>query len=158
MDYHEARIIKGENMFDKNKILTAVTADQAHVGQMGWVASSVRVLKWRVENEKPSELRNAWTTKEGLYPFYNLSRGIGHLFYPAPEPTYRPFKDALECISFLWNNHNQVVDMAGEVQLCAVFDNNGVMITRKDGSELWSFKYMLKQGYTIAGKPFGVEL
>ena len=144
-------------MFDKNKILTAVTADQAKIGTLGLFADCLYLLEKQVNsNEKLAKLKGIKSYSN--YPFIGEDNLEWMYYYPMQEESYRPFKDALECLSFLWNNHNQVVDMAGEVQLCAVFDNNGVMITRKDGSELWSFKYMLKQGYTIAGKPFGVEL
>ena len=42
--------------FDKNKILTVVTADQAKIGQKGWFASNVETLSRLVLEEQPKEL------------------------------------------------------------------------------------------------------
>ena len=39
--------------FDKSKILTVVTADQARVGQKGWFASNVETLSRLVLEEQP---------------------------------------------------------------------------------------------------------
>ena len=40
--------------FDKSKILTAVTADQAKIGQKGWFADDLKWLRNQVENNEPT--------------------------------------------------------------------------------------------------------
>jgi|GEM_PF-4730636 len=42
--------------FDKSKILTVVTADQAKVGDLGWFGDTLPFLKGRVGNEEPMRL------------------------------------------------------------------------------------------------------
>ena len=69
-------------MFDKNKVLTAVTADQAKVGDLGWFADDLEDLRKAVECIKPSEIGDI--RSESLsYRFVKDS--IEFLFfYPAP--------------------------------------------------------------------------
>lgn len=74
--------------FDKNKILTCVTADQAKVGMKGWIGSSVESLKSLVMGEAPlMELIEIDAREFAHVPFHASKYGWGILFYPAPEPT-----------------------------------------------------------------------
>jgi len=76
--------------FDRSKILTVVTADQAKVGQKGWFAYDLETLERKVARDKPSELIHVYG-EEQAYRFEKESNTCWSLFYPAPEPTYRPF-------------------------------------------------------------------
>jgi hypothetical protein len=140
--------------FDKSKIITQVTCDQVKVGDIGWVADTWKDVQ--IQTERCASCALDHIDPEEVFPFRCINLHYAQ-FYPAPKPTHRPFKDALECLAVLMDNHNYVADKAGQVSLCAVFDNASVMITRKNGINLWSFEFMLEQGYTIDGKPFGVK-
>ena len=72
--------------FDKNKILTVVTADQARVGQKGWFASNVETLSRLVLEEQPKELLG-FDRNNAVHAFKTAFQNHA-LFYPAPEPTY----------------------------------------------------------------------
>jgi len=73
--------------FDKNKVLTCVTADQARVGQKGWFGETLSSLEKRVEKEPPEVLERIWLSGDRRYIFMT-SNDSWSLFYPAPEPTY----------------------------------------------------------------------
>lgn len=73
--------------FDKSKVLTCVTADQARVGQKGWFGEILSVLEKRVEKEPPKVLERVWLSGEDRYIFRTNNEGWS-LFYPAPKPTY----------------------------------------------------------------------
>ena len=77
--------------FDKNKILTCVTADQANVGMNGWVADTLSVLMRRVKECHPTTI--AVITGESMEKRFVTDANVYALFYPAPEPSYRPFND-----------------------------------------------------------------
>ena len=72
--------------FDKNKILTVVTADQVKVGQKGWFASNVETLSRLVLEEQPKELLG-FDSNNAVHAFKTAFQNHA-LFYPAPEPTY----------------------------------------------------------------------
>lgn len=72
--------------FDKSKILTVVTADQARVGQKGWFASNVETLSRLVLEEQPEELLG-FDSNNAVHAFKTAFQNHA-LFYPAPEPTY----------------------------------------------------------------------
>ena len=72
--------------FDKSKILTVVTADQARVGQKGWFASNVETLSRLVLEEQPKELLG-FDSNNAVHAFKTAFQNHA-LFYPAPEPTY----------------------------------------------------------------------
>ena len=72
--------------FDKSKILTVVTADQAKVGQKGWFASNVETLSRLVLEEQPKELLG-FDSNNAVHAFRTSFQNHA-LFYPAPEPTY----------------------------------------------------------------------
>jgi hypothetical protein len=74
--------------FDKSKILTGVTADQAKVGQKGWFGDSLEQLKEQVEHCNPDELVAVWD-ESWMFRFEEKSsKSRRQLFYPVPEPTY----------------------------------------------------------------------
>lgn len=72
--------------FDKSRILTVVTADQANVGQKGWFASNVETLSRLVLEEQPKELLG-FNSNNAVHAFRTSFQNHA-LFYPAPEPTY----------------------------------------------------------------------
>ena len=78
--------------FDKSKILTCVTADQAKVGQKGWFSDTLELLEEQVKCSNPSELIRVLGEDYNLR-FKKETYTLWALFYPAPEPTYRPFND-----------------------------------------------------------------
>lgn len=71
--------------FDKNKILTVVTADQARIGQKGWFSNHPNLLKSYMERQTPDTLKDLDMDMDS--PFYD-GYNYFNLFYPAPEPTY----------------------------------------------------------------------
>ena len=87
--------------FDKSKILTCVTADQARVGMRGWVADTLSVLMRRVKECHPTTI--AVITGESMEKRFVSDANVYALFYPAPEPSYRPY------------NNNELNDLVGEV-------------------------------------------
>ena len=87
--------------FDKSKILTCVTADQAKVGMNGWVADTLSVLMRRVKECHPTTI--AVITGESMEKRFVSDANVYALFYPAPEPSYRPF------------NNDELNDLVGEV-------------------------------------------
>jgi hypothetical protein len=79
--------------FDRSKILTAVTADQAKVGMKGWFGDSIWFLEKKVTVDPPSELTEIFA-EDCIFRFKKAETGTTWtLFYPAQEPTYRPFND-----------------------------------------------------------------
>jgi len=75
--------------FDKSKILTVVTADQAKIGMKGWFAENIEELRKKVDTHKTNELLNISYDESDAEPFRScLGMFRYSLFYPAPEPTY----------------------------------------------------------------------
>lgn len=74
--------------FDKSKILTVVTADQAKVGSMGYFSNYIPALKKYVTGgySKPDKLIRV--SLDTIYPFFDGRYNHYSLFYPVPEPTY----------------------------------------------------------------------
>ena len=71
--------------FDKSKILTVVTADQAKVGSMGYFSHYIPTLEGYVTGHiKPDKLTRV--SLNTIYPFLD-GHNYYSLFYPAPEPT-----------------------------------------------------------------------
>lgn len=68
--------------FDKTKILTVVTADQAKIGQKGWFASNVETLSRLVLEEQPKELLG-FNSNNAVHAFRTSFQNHA-LFYPAP--------------------------------------------------------------------------
>ena len=76
--------------FDKSKILTVVTADQAKKGQRGWVACTLESLIEKIaSNEQPVELLDVLSSSERRFRTEKGNVNFGwSIFYPAPESTY----------------------------------------------------------------------
>lgn len=72
--------------FDKSKILTCVTADQAKVGQKGWVADNLTDLSRRVSECHPITI--ASITSESMEKRFIANANTNSLFYPAPEHSH----------------------------------------------------------------------
>lgn len=71
--------------FDKSKILTVVTADQAKVGSMGYFSNYITALKGYVEDGYNKQAKLTRVILDTVYPFFN-GHNYYSLFYPAPEP------------------------------------------------------------------------
>ena len=91
--------------FDKSKILTVVTADQAKVGSMGYFSNYIPALEGYITGGYNNYNKHNKLMKVSLNSIYPFFDGHNHysLFYPAPEPTYRPFKN------------DELNDLVGEV-------------------------------------------
>jgi hypothetical protein len=74
--------------FDKNKILTSVTADQAKVGQKGWIGLTLSDLKYCFGKEDKKITLLSIRGENVTTRFVSDKYGAELLFYPAPEPTY----------------------------------------------------------------------
>ena len=73
--------------FDKSKILTVVTADQAKIGQKGWFADELIGLKKKVANSQPQRLIRVLPDVTCSAVFLSESGLAWVLFCPAQEPT-----------------------------------------------------------------------
>lgn len=73
--------------FDKSKVLTVVTADQAKVGMKGWFGETLSALEKRVEKEPSKVLERVLLSGDRRYIFMT-NNDSWSLFYPAPELTY----------------------------------------------------------------------
>ena len=136
--------------FDKSKILTVVTADQAKIGQKGWFASNVETLSRLVLEEQPKELLG-FDSNNAVHAFKTAFQNHA-LFYPAPEPTIMPYTDA------------ELNDLVGEV-LTNKKTGLHVLVTRKpktqgiimlDGSAV-NATQLLESFYRNDNEPCGME-
>ena len=136
--------------FDKSKILTVVTADQAKIGQKGWFASNVETLSRLVLEEQPKELLGV-DSNNAVHAFKTVFQNHA-LFYPAPEPTIRPYTD------------DELNDLVGEV-LTNKKSGCHVLVTRKpktqgiimlDGSAV-NATQLLENYYRNDNEPCGME-
>jgi len=136
--------------FDKSKILTVVTADQAKIGQKGWFASNVETLFRLVLEEQPKELLG-FDSNNAVHAFKTAFQNHA-LFYPAPEPTIMPYTDA------------ELNDLVGEV-LTNKKTGLHVLVTRKpktqgiimlDGSAV-NATQLLESFYRNDNEPCGME-
>ena len=107
--------------FDKSKILTVVTADQAKIGQNGWFASNVETLSRLVLEEQPKELLG-FDSNNAVHAFKTAFQNHA-LFYPAPEPTYAERQAQ-------WVKEN-IVKAGTKVRVTRTFTD------REDGSCCW---------------------
>ena len=81
--------------FDKNKILTCVTGSSDLIGKKGWFGDSIVELARKYRDNDPQMLQAF--DSSSVYPFKSSwGYGPSTLFYPASEPTYRPFKNTEE--------------------------------------------------------------
>ena len=136
--------------FDKSKILTCVTADQAKVGQMGWFGFTRKGMEWEFNNVEPRKL--VGVRIDNSYPFHDNRGCWTTLFYPAQEPTIRPYTDT------------ELNDLVGEV-LTNKRTGLHVLVTRKprtqgiimlDGSAV-NATQLLESFYRNDNEPCGME-
>jgi hypothetical protein len=106
--------------FDKNKILTCVTADQAKVGQKGWFANDLETLEAKAIYYSPHKLYEILSEANNLR-FKKETLTLWALFYPAPEPTYAERQAE-------WVKENNVKE-GTKVRFIKGFDDN------EDGSD-----------------------
>ena len=135
--------------FDKSKILTVVTADQAKGGQKGWVADFPLPLVESVTSQKPVVLHEVDT--HCVYPFV-VDDICFALFYPAPEPTYRPY------------NNDELNDLVGRVLINKQSGRRKVVTGKPTASEgvnldgsYITAKDLLASFYRNGNKPCGVK-
>ena len=137
--------------FDKSKILTVVTADQAKVGSMGYFSNYITELKGCVEDGYNKQTKLTRVILDTIFPFFD---GHGHytLFYPAPEPAYRPY------------NNDELNDLVGEV-LTNKQSGRKKLVTGKptasegvnlDGSYITA-KDLLASFYRNTNEPCGIK-
>ena len=142
--------------FDKNKMLTVVTADQAKVGQKGWFADELGILRERVEKESPNVLERVDLSEDARYIF-ETNKFRWSLFYPALEPTYRRFANAEEFAPYRdkWVLYNQAT------RRILSYNNYGVIIAQANwgdsGVRFITFETAFKEFRFEDGTPFGVK-
>lgn len=136
--------------FDKKKILTCVTDGTEWIGKKGWFAYSIVELRIKVGECSPHTLQAF--DSSSVYPFKTEDGYTYTLFYPAPEPTYRPY------------NNDELNDLVGEV-LTNKQSGRRKLVTGKpsasegvnlDGSYI-NAKDLLTSFYRNGDKPCGVE-
>ena len=135
--------------FDKSKILTVVTADQAKIGQKGWFAILPEYIQEDMSGgQEPSVLSNI--DLDSPSPFTRESGYAWPLFYPAPELTYRPF------------TNDELNDIVGKVVTSKLTGDNR-MVSERDSLNLVHIgcsQYTaedLLEWYTLDGHPCGVR-
>jgi len=133
--------------FDKSKILTVATADQARVGQKGWFASNVETLSRLVLEEQPKELLG-FNSNNAVHAFKTAFQNHA-LFYPAPKLTYAERQAQ-------WVKENNVKE-GTEVRVTRTF------IEDEDGSWCWGHDDLVGMtgvvgDYGIATHSLGVDM
>ena len=88
--------------FDKNKVYTALNADEVKVGSKGYFADSITELKNKIkdEDEKFSEVGKVYT-ENNIYRFSDSNGFDYSLFYIVGAPAedkYRPYETTDEMI------------------------------------------------------------
>jgi hypothetical protein len=138
---------------DRTKILTAVTADQAKVGQKGWFADSISGIRATASRCEPKKLIQI-NTEDSLHRFMEDANYSWSLFYPAPEPTCRPFANAEE---FAPHRDRWVVEKRGSIRHRVTA--YGVIHIWLSGQDKGVTRDILFSDYTFEdGTPCGVEV
>ncbi len=135
--------------FDKSKILTVVTADQAKVGQKGWFDDTLIGLKKKVANSQPQRLIRVQSDVTCSAVFLGESGLAWGLFYPAPEPTYAERQAQ-------WVKENNVKE-GTKVRITRTFTAN------EDGCYCWAHDDLVGMtgvvsDYGIASHYLGVDM
>lgn len=130
--------------FDKTKVLTCVTADQARVGMRGWVADTLSVLMHRVKECHPTTI--AVITGESMDKRFIVSANTYALFYPAPKSTYRAFAGAEEFKPYRdeWFRHKAFEKVSLRSKVIDYSDNTLVICdpdSPEDGLELKAYSW-----------------
>ena len=136
--------------FDKTKILTCVTADQAKVGMNGWVADTLSVLMRRVKECHPTTI--AVITGESMEKRFVSDANAYALFYPAPKTTYRPFRNAEEFKPF----RDRWVLYGGKTTKINSYSGFGVSVGLSESMYNWVLA--LEMIRFEDGTPFGMEV
>lgn len=137
--------------FDKSKILTVVTADQAKVGQKGWFDNTLAGLKKKVVNSQPQRLIGVQSDVTCSAVFIGEPGLALGLFYPAPEPTYRPY------------NNDELNDLVGKIVVRKCDGNKMLVIERINPMKVglgngWAYTAeQLLELFTLNGKPCGIK-
>lgn len=140
--------------FDKSKILTAVTADQAKVGQKGWVADNLTDLFRRVSECHPITI--ASITSESMEKRFIANANTNSLFYPAPEPTYRPFNDH-EMEELIGETIRGIDDGRKNLILHTVTCDRNELCVKIAGQDYQLSAKELLERYTHHGMPCGIK-
>ena len=109
--------------FDKSKILTCVTADQAKVGMSGWFSDNLMDLEEQIKSNSPKGVILDIYSMRAPNRFVDEDTTAWNLFYPAPEQTY--FERQAE-----WVKENNVT-VGTKVRVTRTFTEN------EDGSCCW---------------------
>ena len=147
--------------YNRDKVLTVMTANNAKVGQKGWFADNPKEMGEICYTQSPKTLKeiNDWrwmrrfSTGEDSFAF----------FYPAPEIEYRPFTHA-EFKPFR-NEWFTLKDPLYDTFASTVinYSEAGVVLSdAKSESEdikakLYSWKEALEQ-FTLDGEPCGIAI
>ena len=140
--------------FNKSKILTCVTADQARVGMRGWVADTLSVLMRRVKECHPTTI--AVITGESMEKCFIANANANSLFYPAPEPTYRPFNDH-EMEELIGETIRGIYDGRKNLILHTVTCDMNELCVKIAGQDYQPSAKELLEGYTYHGMPCGIK-
>lgn len=133
--------------FDKNKILTLVTADQAKVGQKGWFDDTLIGLKNKVANSQPQRLIRVQSYVTFNAGFINESGLAWGLFYPCKGPMTR-FLDKEEMNALV----GKVVTYHGRNYLVSYFADRKEPLVYVDGLGLQTAE-QLGKNFNINGVP-----
>ncbi len=86
--------------FDKSKVKTCVNADEVQVGDRGWFADSIKILREVVGNKKLIFTISEPPDSELEYPFISENSFYG-LFYPYETQTETRVKDPVSIMQWL---------------------------------------------------------
>ena len=138
----------GEKMgFDKSKILTMVTADQAKVGQKGWFADTLFGMKNKVANLQPQRIIKVQSDVTCSAVFIGESGLAWGLFYQYEGPMTR-FLDKEEMNALV----GQVVTYQGRNYLVSYFADRKEPLVYVDGLGLQTAE-QLGKNFNINGVP-----
>ena len=159
--------------FDKNKVYTALNADEVKVGSKGYFADSITELKNKIkdEDEKFSEVGKVYT-ENNIYRFSDSDGFDYSLFYlvGAPEEDkYRPYETTDEMIEdfkerakkhynanffkcpmfypSIWLKSKE----NGDKPLCTYFGVSNVLV----GMKYFSLETLFKKYTYLDGSPCG---
>ena len=137
--------------FDKSKILTVVTADQAKVGQKGWFSDNLMNLEVQIKSNSPKGVISEIYPRRAPLRFVDEDTITWNLFYPAPEPTYRPY------------NNDELNDLVGKIVVFTRDGNKMLVIERHSPTKVrvgWGWIYTAEQlleWFTLDGEPCGIK-
>jgi len=123
-----------DKIFNKEDVLTGITADQAVVGTKGYFGSGLRTIAYNVER---NDVHRLCAVNEDETSCFTDEEGLDYLFFlPADrvknkvkEPVYRPIKTIDELYNFLVSSvvvidFNNTIDKVGVI-FSSVFELKG---------------------------------